>query len=150
MAVNQDRPTNATGTCPVCSSVPHEVEIGFTNLRRVLDGGRPAGVLPFAGVVAKVPYAQASIPEAYQAEAISCSRDVAANTILAEHFQDDGPVLIRAPRRRNNQTRLLPCPRRALQARSSRHCSEPTCGLWVLMDGLKDSAQYMSKRTAVS
>jgi hypothetical protein len=67
MAVNQDRPTNATGTCPVCSSVPHEVEIGFTKLRRVLDGGRPAGVLPFAGVVANVPYAQASIPEAYQA-----------------------------------------------------------------------------------
>jgi len=37
MAVNRDRPTDTMGTCSVCSSVPHEAEIGFSNLRRVFD-----------------------------------------------------------------------------------------------------------------
>src|SRR5262249_32707482 len=50
MAVNQDPATGAMGTCPVDSSVAHEVEIGFSNLRPRLRRGRPAAVLPFAGV----------------------------------------------------------------------------------------------------
>ena len=43
MAVHQDRATDTTTTCPVCSPY-RKIEIGFSNLRPRLRRGRPAAV----------------------------------------------------------------------------------------------------------